>query len=225
VADMKNKITILSLTVIVCLLLGSLLFSYNSIQTINAERAENHLVVSSLEKTVEELNLKLTTYDKSLEEVNARIEFLENKDEFWDTVSQEYSSEIAKLWHLFDKMPGVTKRMGFVRDSEVEDGMIYITLDYAEWFSGDEAIKAAKEDSSNDEDVSLPNGFYIRNSTVENDVKKVEENTLIYVLEGATLKGLEFKDLPQYLSTEHEKLFWFYEIDDEVVIMTEQYRP
>jgi hypothetical protein len=194
-------------------------------QEIKAERAENHLLVSSLEKMVDELNLKLTTYDKSLQDTNARIEFLENRDDYWIAISMEHSSEIAKLWHLIDRVPGVSKRMAFIRDSYVEEGKVHITLDYAQWFSGDEAIKAAKEDSGKDEDVSLPNGFYIRNNTIDNDVKKVEPDALTYVLEGASLKGLWFKDLPQYFSSPNEKLFWFYEIEGKVVLMMEQYRP
>ena len=214
-----NRLSIL----IMIIFFSSILLIHNLMQTIKEQKSDITSTIFSLEEKIDELNETLAIYEKSLKEANTRIEFLEHKDNYWNEMSGEYTTEIAKLWHLVKRIPQLTTRMAFIKQIDEERNTVYVTLDYAEWFSGDEAVKAASED--NYKDVSLPNGFYIRNNKIEQDKVKIEQETLIYVLEGSRLEYIEYNDFKSYLKSPNEKLFWFYEIENKVVLMMEQYRP
>ncbi|WP_410769375.1 hypothetical protein [Fontibacillus sp. BL9] len=116
----------------------------------------------------------------------------------------------------------ITKKLAFIKQLVSEEGQYYLVLDYAEWFSDEEAEKAAKEDGV-PETGSLSNGFYIRNETNELEKVKLEKDCLLYVLDGATSRAVDYNE---FVSSElEERLFNLRFAGDTLVTMEEQYRP
>lgn len=180
------------------------------------------ILISNNSNDIQELNEKLTTYDQALDEANQRIEQLERKDHSQNQALEENKIEIHKLQSLIEGLESVTKEMAFIHGVEEVNGILNLTIDHAEWFSGDEAIKAASEDNK---DTSLPNGYYLRNNNYEPVVVEVDEDTLIYVLKGSSLEYMEYHNFKKYIDSPEIKLFWYYEVENKVVLMMEQYRP
>lgn len=180
------------------------------------------LISNNYANDIQTLSEKLATYDQALDEANQRIEQLERKDHSQNQALEENKIEIHRLQSLVEGLENVTKEMAFIHGVEEVNGILNLTIDHAEWFSGDEANKAASEDNK---DTSLPNGYYIRNNNYEPVVVEVDEDTLIYVLKGSNLEYMEYDKFKRYIDSPETKLFWYYEVENKVVLMMEQYRP
>ncbi|WP_054940118.1 hypothetical protein [Paenibacillus ihuae] len=129
---------------------------------------------------------------------------------------------IYELRETLLKLPDVTKKLAFVQDFSQEDGILSLDLDVVEWFSGEEAEAAAKEDG-NPEASSLANGFYIRNTSDELETIKLEPDVQIDVLEEARLQAVQYQD---FYSTElKDRLFYYTAVGGKVVLLQEMYRP
>jgi hypothetical protein len=120
-------------------------------------------------------------------------------------------------------LPEVTNKKAFINDiKSEEDGSYSLYVDYIDWFSGEDAIKAAVEDNDS-EAASLNNGFYIRNKVNENEKIKLNQDTSIYVLVGAMLEASEYRD---FISSELEgRLFNISFVSGSILVLEEQYRP
>lgn len=168
---------------------------------LNNLRSENQ----NQRDTITELTVKLRTFDTV---------FMSQSD-------NEKSIQI--LNRVIERLPGIKKNLAFIKELKKEKGKYYLILDYADWFSGDEAIRAAKEDHN---PSGTPNGFYIRNKQIDYDKVLLEENTLIYVLEGALTKHIEFNKFISEVSNQNqERLFNILITDGNVTLLEEQYRP
>lgn len=75
------------------------------------------------------------------------------------------------------------KRFGYITMIEQVGADMRITVDTAEWFEGDAAKAAAKEDRVCVIDATCaPNGFYIRNHSTEPEMFTVNNQTAITLL-------------------------------------------
>lgn len=168
---------------------------------LNNLRSENQ----NQRDTITELTVKLRTFDTV---------FMTQSD-------NEKSIQI--LNRVIERLPGIKKKLAFIKELKKEKDKYYLILDYVDWFSGDEAIMAAKEDHNPSD---TPNGFYIRNKQIDYDKVLLEENTLIYVLEGALTKNIEFNKFISEVSNQNqERLFNILITDGNVTLLEEQYRP
>ncbi|WP_168122419.1 hypothetical protein [Paenibacillus sp. HB172176] len=93
---------------------------------------------------------------------------------------------------------------------------------FHEWFSGEDAQKAATEDNQANAG-SLNNNFYIRNAEIENEKYELTSDTLIFVLDGAQLKPADYQQFVQEDIT--DRLFRLSLVGDKVVLLEEAYRP
>lgn len=91
-----------------------------------------------------------------------------------------------------------------------------------EWFGGEAAEIAAKEDGVL-EPESLPNGFYIRNASEEIKRVKLETDVTIAELNGARHQQVDYTS---FISEElMDRLFHMTFVEGKVVLLEEQYRP
>jgi|GEM_PF-3381989 len=91
---------------------------------------------------------------------------------------------------------------GYITKAYTSDAKNYITIDYVDIYSGDEAIKKAREDGSDivekDEDGKyfIPNDYYIRNVNSQLRTFQMASVYKIQLLnEGADLQGASFTEL------------------------------
>lgn len=71
-------------------------------------------------------------------------------------------------------LPDAERRLAFI--GEVRPGDFEITVDFAEWLTGEEADAAAEEDGYIAPGEGVPNGYYIRNLDTERTTVPIAEN-------------------------------------------------
>ncbi|MNI44083.1 hypothetical protein D3C73_984350 [compost metagenome] len=146
-----------------------------------------------------------------------------------DRLEREYNNsgslnmeELYGLRQNLLKLPDVMGTLAFIKSSGGQDGMLILHVDEVEWFSGDEAEAAAKEDGV-PETGSLANGFYIRNASEELKHVTLDQDVQIDVLDGAMLKQTSLQDFSTAELT--DRLFHITTAGGKAVLLEEQYRP
>lgn len=114
------------------------------------------------------------------------------------------------------------KKLAFIKGVITEGNTVYLDLDEVEWFGGEAAEIAAKEDGIQ-EPESLPNGFYIRNASDEIERLKLETDVTIAELNGARPQQVDYTN---FISEELvDRLFHLTFVEGKAVLLEEQYRP
>lgn len=103
--------------------------------------------------------------EKQNEELQQKVNELQNRVA---QLQAQAETPISKEYLI--KQPDATERaMGYIRTVYEKDGKRYIDIDYVQWLTGGEAIKAIIEDGKcpvtiyPDPSYCIPNGFYVRN--------------------------------------------------------------
>jgi cell division protein FtsB len=172
------------------------------------------------------INSQINNLRSENQKLRENITELTTKTHTIETVSRmeaENENSIRKLYQVIENLPGVSKKMAFIKEIRNEDKH-YLVLDYVNWFSGDDAIKAAQEDNDPNA-ASLNNGFYIRNKHIENDKVLLGEHALIYVLEGAQNQYIEFNKFITEGLNRDDRLFNILFVGENITLLEEQYRP
>jgi len=129
---------------------------------------------------------------------------------------------VEELKKIIYKLPQVEKKLAFIKGVITEGNTVYLDLDEVEWFGGEAAEIAAKEDGVL-EPESLPNGFYIRNASEEIKRVKLEPDVTIAELNGARHQQVDYTSI---VSEElMDRLFHLTFVEGKVVLLEEQYRP
>jgi hypothetical protein len=228
---MRRKIVFIIFLVIMCTsLIVNIRFYYN-IHNLNGPAMQ---INKSLEQSVKQLSDKLSNTNLIIENLKSKNENLTNSNaeiigkihalETNSSKQIEDETNIKKIYKIIDSLPEVSKKLAIIKELRNEKGIYYLALDYVNWFSGDDAIKAAKEDN-NPNAASLSNNFYIRNERVENEIVVLENEAIIYVLNGAMLKYLEFNEFTSEKSNITNRLFNILFVGDKITLLEEQYRP
>ena len=139
------------------------------------------------------------------------------------------------------KMSGKVEIMGFIKDLDEQAGSFFISFDQAEWFNGNEAEKAIREDglcADPEHGCELPNGFYIRDLDDETVSLQVSEQVFIVMQtlshrSDGTFNSDEKIDLDRFRkaynseSTAHLRLvpYWITVENGIVITIREQYVP
>lgn len=207
---MKSERLIQVGLVIIILLLVGVIF----LQSIS--QPEKKTLESDLNSTGEAENLNIFELQEQIEELTKELKNLENiRNEINETNQYNYL-EISKLRKLVSSIPEIESEIAFITNAS-EHGHNLIELDYVEWLVGEEAIKASGE--------TPPNGFYVRNETVEKITKTIDDNADIYILDGVSHKWIDITEFKNYLPEETYRLYWVYEINEKIVLIEEQYIP
>lgn len=135
---------------------------------------------------------------------------------------------------------GHIKAMGFIDKVYLQDGKRYISIDYAEMLSGQEAIDAAIAAGEIAPGEDLPNDYFIRNTNPQKRVFEVSDSVAITTSTrwvsgddmNAPCTWNDFKSFwgPESALTDDEKhlknMPWWIERDGQVVVkIDEQYLP
>jgi hypothetical protein len=132
--------------------------------------------------------------------------------------------EITKLESIINKLPQVSKKLAYIKQIENNYGEYYLFVDYVDFYSGDDAIKAAEED--NKTDAIFNDGVYIRNKNIENSKIQLENNTLIFVYDGGTQKFMGVSEFVSTMKTNLEyRIFKITYVGKSFLILDELYRP
>ncbi|MFM1653093.1 hypothetical protein ACI7RC_13440 [Brevibacillus sp. B_LB10_24] len=138
----------------------------------------------------------------------------------------ETAERLTQVTHLLRNLPDLSVTLAYIQTIEEESGAHYLIADDVEWLTGEEAVQAIVEDTRvKKEDVSLPNGFYVRNTLSEHRKAALAKDTLIYLLEGAAHRYTAYADFTQNKSALKDRLFWLYQTGGKVVLIKEQYLP
>lgn len=135
---------------------------------------------------------------------------------------------------------GTEKAMGYIKTVYESTGKRYLDIDYVQWLTGDEAIKAMREDGKCSPDVypdtgqCIPNGFYIRNQNpkirtfeISKDVQISRATAFDYSPSGIkSINYEEFKSLFTPKDSYFRNLPFHIEVVNGLVMkITEQYIP
>ncbi|WP_019122847.1 hypothetical protein [Brevibacillus massiliensis] len=175
--------------------------------------------LAELEKRLEALETKAAAQEKELAELQAKNGMLAEE-------LNETAEGLTQATHLLRNLPDLSVTLAYIQTIEEESGTHYLIADDAEWLTGEGAVQAIVEDTHvKKEDVSLPNGFYVRNTQSEHRKAALANDALIYLLEGAAHQYTPHADFTQNKNAWKERLFWLYQVGGEVVLVKEQYLP
>jgi len=135
---------------------------------------------------------------------------------------------------------GTEKAMGYIKTVYESGGKRYLNIDYIQWLTGDEAIKAMREDGKCPVDIypdpsyCIPNGFYIRNQNpkirtfeISKDVQISRVTAFDYSPTG--VKSISYEELKNLFTPTDSYFknipFHIEVVNGLVVKITEQYIP
>ncbi|SEC81832.1 hypothetical protein [Paenibacillus sp. GP183] len=222
---MKRKVVfVIFLVIMGTSLILNIGYSYN-IHNLNGTNMRIH---SSLEQDVKRLSEKLASTSLIIENLKSENDKLTANYKYitgnLHTMQVEDEANIYKIRKIIDNLPGVSKKLAFIKELRNEKGVYYLVFDYVNWFHGDDAKKAAQEDN-NPNAASLSNNFYIRNEIIENDKVVLRNDAMIYELNGALLKYIAFNDFVSEKTNLVDRLFNIVIVTDKITLLEEQYRP
>lgn len=152
------------------------------------------------------------------------------------TVPSTTTTTIEELSSAETRLPnGDIKGMGFIDIVWEADGMRYLSIDYAEMLTGEEARQAAIEAGYIEPDEDLPNDYFIRN--VSNQKREFAVADVVAITtstrsggpgEAATWEEfLSFwsGDPPEGAQHLHDMPWWIIRSGNEVYAIDEQYIP
>jgi hypothetical protein len=133
----------------------------------------------------------------------------------------------SKEGDLSQTKVGNGKRITFIKKAYSKDKRHFLDVNYVEWLSGEAGIKAALEDKKcTDKKSCLPNGYYIRDKSPEITTlplaDKVSINIIDWKSSNLTPKTATFDEL---ITKINENPFWIEVANNQIVKISEQYRP
>ena len=168
---------------------------------------------SKLRDEILELTEELNKIRQELHMIN------QQNDEFRQElhmINQQNAAELSKLRKLETSFPELKTQMAFISIASPEDSY-QIQLDYVEWLVGDEAIEAS--------DGGAPNGFFVRNDTEEKVARVIDKDTHFYLVDDNGHRFVEVDEFMDYIRDPAYKLFRVYEINENILLIEEQYLP
>jgi len=132
------------------------------------------------------------SYNKKLQAQNQQLQ--QEINELQDKVN-ELQNQVTQLQgqqgtqkngeEPIDKLGTTEKAMGYIKAVYEKDGKRYLDIDYVQYLTGDEAIRAIREDGKCSPDIypdpsyCIPNGYYIRNQNPKIRTFEISKNVEI----------------------------------------------
>lgn len=177
----------------------------------------------------ETLNQKVNQLEKRLEQANKDLEALNSEIARLTTETpkaQQTEEEAGKK----TSSSAVTKNIGLIKKAYTSGGKRYITIDYIQWLTGEEAVEAAREDGFiTPDETSVPNDIYTRNVSKKLRTFRVSSSANIRILHpdgGAETYPATWPEFVSIVSPSRNPLCWIYINSSNVVTKIEQqYTP
>lgn len=127
-----------------------------------------------------------------------------------------------------------SNEVGYIKDAYLKNGKRYIDIDYIQFLTGEEGLKAAIEDGRDCPDINycLPNGFYVRNQNPQLRTFEIKEGIsvklvtqFVYSDDGIRYIGFEDQFIGYIKSNQNNNPFDI-KIENQVVTeISERYIP
>lgn len=185
----------------------------NKIEYIEDKISKDNLTNSKDDSIVEELR-------ESIKQNNIKLNIL------YDEID-ELNKEVA-INRFFAKNKNIEKNFIKLIDIKIEEDRVYLKYDVLEFFYGEEAKKAYREDHKipYNKEVHLGNNFYIRNDEENENTLPLSEEALIIMLflSEEKYKLSTVDDL--VLQFENSDVFYnIYIVDNKIALIEEFYIP
>jgi len=182
--------------------------------------------IANLHQEVEALKAEIVKYNEMIEQLTQRIITIEENDQIHKEIQSDLENRLYMMDSLLKKMPGLSIKIGYLHKVYEENQKQYITFDPVQFLSGEDAILAVMQDENRSrEDVSLPNGFYIRNPIAEEIKYELDSDADYYLIDGVYPQEKDFDTFKNDTASHDESLFHIYIINQKVVRIVEQYLP
>ena len=188
---------------------------------------------------------KASRLETQVAELNTRLEQQSVSRDIAETETKPQERTSAQKDELISEAEvgmGKTERsIGYIKKVYEKGGRNFMDIDYIQWFSGDRALEAMREDGEcevNDLECYPPNGYYIRNVNSKIRTYPISDNVKIYMqtyrLEEAGNitwdKEITFNEFKNIYTTQdyphlREVPYWVEIESGEIVKITEQYVP
>ncbi len=187
------------------------------------------------------------SYSKNLQAQNQKTQ--QENEELQEKIN-ELQNQIAQLQaqqetpkreeEPINKPDEIEKAMGYIKTVYEKDEKRYLDIDYVQWLSGDEAIKAMREDGKCPADIypdssyCIPNGYYVRNQNPKIRTFEISKNAEItrataFDFSPSGKKVIGYEEFKQLLTAENSYFgnipFHIEVINGLIVKITEQYIP
>jgi hypothetical protein len=121
------------------------------------------------------------------------------------------------------------KQLGYVKKLYEESGSKYISIQYVQWLSGEDAIKAIMEDDNctrEEAQSRYTNDYYIRYNNEEEKVKVSNNATYSIIKTGVEATESNFDEVKKELEQTTQGLLCDVTIkDNEVIDLKQKYQP
>jgi hypothetical protein len=211
---------LLLLFIVIALGLGVYFWQKSKINKLEERLAEAENQARSLQRRISEFESKVGKFQEATETVASLTQGLDEEK------SKKSSSEISL------SSAEVIKAFGFIKKIYKKDKKNYLVIDYAEFYTGEEADKAAIEDGEIQPGEHVPNDYYIRNKNPKLRTFEIADNVNCFVSYfkeegGVDLKYVDLSYLKSLLTSGELEFrpFWIERKGNVVIKITEQYVP
>lgn len=180
------------------------------------------------EKT-DTLTQKVSQLEKRLEQANQELELLNSEIARLATETPE-AQQTEEDATQRTSSTATAKKIGLIKKAYTSGGKRYITIDYIQWLTGEEAVEAAREDGYiTPDETSVPNDFYTRNISKKLRTFRVSSSATIRLLRpegGAETYYATWSQFVSRVSPSRNPLCWVYLNSSNIVTkIEEQYTP
>ncbi len=177
----------------------------------------------------ETLSQKVSQLEKRLDQANQELEALNNEIARLTTETPE-AQQTEEGATKKTPSTAVSKNIGLIKKVYTSGSKRYITIDYIQWLTGEEAVRAAREDGYiTPDETSVPNDFYTRNVSKKLRTFRVSSSATIRLLQpegGAETYPASWPQLASIVSPSRNPLCWIYLNSNNIVTKIEQqYAP
>jgi len=222
-SNWKVILLLLLLLLLIAIALGAGVYFWqrSEIGKLEKQLAQAESQVEDLQRRISELEGKVKKPQQ--EATKSAASLTEGLDE---EKSQKSSSEISL------SSAEVIKAFGFIKKIYEKNGKNYLVIDYAEFYTGEEADKAAIEDGEIKPGEHVDGDYYIRNKNPKLRTFEIADDVSCFVCDfekegGVDLKYVELSHLKSLLAKGELEFrpFWIERKGNVVVKITEQYIP
>lgn len=199
-----GKKVVSMMAILLLLLTGCTKSPTTSEERVRADSSINIDEIESLNETVKKLEEDLVEKNSAIEELKVTVESI--KTSHLDRVV-ELENKVHMQEVLLAHLPAIVHKQGYIKEIKRDGTQLFFVIDYAAW----------------EQDPSAPNGGKLVNEEEEEELIAGGEAIEAYVLNDAAMPV--YQSFDAFEEERHEGLFNLYIVEDEIVLICEQYLP
>ena len=160
--------------------------------------------IENMEERISQLTKKLNESENQISELQDLFEQNSNSN---SDAYNELNSKTYMLENLVSKLPNIQTKQGYINSITIDGTNIVMEVKFATKL----------------EDKDAPNGFVIEEKDTSN--VKVDNSASFFVLEGTKINNIVSIEEFKAIVGEYNRLFNLYIVNNQVVMVEEQYLP